>query len=117
MKNMKRIRMKKERGTCLMMSPPGSPPPVITFGLPFEPCSQHLAYKNRRGRQKPKKSQQKPAKAHTKIAADAKNLRKASKSQQKHIHKSPRTPKTPRKPREAWHLYGFSIYNTDLIHI
>ena len=43
------------------------------------------------------KSQEKPAKAHTKIAAGAKKPRKAEKSQQKHIQKSPRTPKTKEK--------------------
>ena len=38
---------------------------------------------------------------HTKIAADATNPRKASKSQQKHIQKSPRTQKTQEKPAKA----------------
>ena len=81
------------------------------------------------------KTKQKPGKAHTKINANAK---KPKKSQEKYIQKSPRAQKIPRKAKKSTyknrrgrhktqekqrkaknseHLYAFSIYNTDLIHI
>ena len=58
---------------------------------------------------KPKKSQQTPAKTHTKIAADAKNPRKASKNHQKHIQKR-RGRQKPKKKQQK-------LAKTYLIHI
>ena len=60
------------------------------------------------------KTQQMQGKAHTKIAADATNPRKASKSQQKHIQKSPRTQKKQEKPAKASKNKSNTYY---IIHI